>query len=40
MPDHGGQYAIEISAGDIVGIVENLLQGQCVPKNDGVLDHR
>ena len=39
MPDHGGQYAIEISAGDIVVFVEYILQGQGVPKDDGVLDH-
>jgi hypothetical protein len=35
MPDHGGQYAIEISAGDIVVFVEYILQGQGVPENDG-----
>jgi hypothetical protein len=39
MPDHGGQYAIEIGAGDIVVFVEHLLQGQGVPEDDGVLDH-
>jgi len=39
MLDHGGQYAISISAGDIVGFAENFLQDQCIPENDGVIDH-
>ena len=39
MPDHGGQYAIEVSAGDIVVFLKYILQGQDVPENDGVLEH-